>query len=235
MQRAGAVIWEMPFGGIMHTVVAYADLPTLIGLQDIAEHMFDDDWVFTNPEWLTYPVVVHQCRIQRLADSDHGMASWNGSPTFFLAVCSCCVYVSSVCLSVKLDCLGTLSEFLRAHAAVIPELLEDAVEWLGRPYHWLLRILTDMGVSSCMAISAGYDLEAYRGLDIAVSYFLRDLADPVRGVSFYRGQFSVTTQGYNSTNLDFGRDGIISRALPHVLDWLQFGGPSHLVEYLFRL
>ena len=96
MQRAGAVIWEMPFGGIMHSVVAYADLPTLIGLQDIAEHMFDDDWVFTNPEWLTYRVVVHHCGIQRLADSDHGMVFWDGSPTFFLAVCSCCVYVSSV-------------------------------------------------------------------------------------------------------------------------------------------
>ena len=96
MQRAGAVIWEMPIGGMMHTVVAYADPFTLTGLQVIAEQMFDHDWVFTNPEWLTYSVVVHLCRIQRLADSDHGMVSWNGSPTFFLAVCSCCVYVSSV-------------------------------------------------------------------------------------------------------------------------------------------
>ena len=134
------------------------------------------------------------------------------------------------------DFMGTLHEFLQAHAVGgIGELLDDAEEWLGRPYHWLRRILAAMGVSTCMGISAGYDLEAYRGLDIAVAYFLRGPVPVVPGVSDYRGNVRVTTRGYTSTNLDFGRDGIISRALPHVLDWLQCGGPPHLVAYLLLL
>ncbi len=80
MQRAGAVIFEMPFAGMVHTVVAYSDQFTLTGLSSMAEQMFEHDWVFVNPEWLTYQVSVHQCRIRHLF-LQHPMASWNGMPT----------------------------------------------------------------------------------------------------------------------------------------------------------